>query len=455
MKNGFVKSLLPLLLVVVLSQPVWGERVYSIVPSLNVRKLPSTQSKVIHRLRHGRWVDVLGKNSEWLHIQMANGKKGYVYSKLITDYHLKVLKDERKLILLKGNTRVSEYPIALGFNPGDDKIKLGDGCTPEGRFYICQVIKNPKPSETYGPVSLRISYPTIEDARRGLKNKLITKTQYLSIVKAVHRGRMPPQNTTLGGSIKIHGGDGGASGDWTLGCMAMNNPDIQKLFNIIPHQLVMVEIYRNRQQERKYNRDGSVNCAILQEGQNLIRKGCLYTRRATAIIPMSFPMGDIKKSEGVCTDVVIRALRVLNIDLQALLYEDIFLNPRRYPNISKPNPNIDHRRTRNLKRFFDNHAAVLTNEPPAKKPDQWLPGDVVLMDTGIVNGTIYDHIGIVSSRKSRAGIPLVINLWTTGDRLNEMELLNGDYPKIVGHYRLHHPFYYCGGTGPRLRASGE
>ncbi|UCH97943.1 MAG: SH3 domain-containing protein, partial [Candidatus Aminicenantes bacterium] len=166
MKNGFVKSLLSLLLMLALSQPVWGERVYSIVPWLNVRKLPSTQSKIIHRLRHGRWVDVLEKNSEWLHIQMANGKKGYVYSKLTTDYRLKVLKDERKLILLKGDTRVSEYPIALGFNPRDDKIKLGDGCTPEGRFYICQIINNPEPSETYGPVSLRISYPTIEDARR-------------------------------------------------------------------------------------------------------------------------------------------------------------------------------------------------------------------------------------------------------------------------------------------------
>ncbi len=64
------------------------------------------------------------------------------------------------------------------------------------------------------------------------------------------------------------------------------------------------------------------------------------------------------------------------------------------------------------------------------------------MDTGVNNGTIYDHIGIVSYHKNQKGIPLVINLWTIGDKLNEMELLNGDYPKIVGHYRLLNPLYY-------------
>jgi uncharacterized protein YijF (DUF1287 family) len=334
------------------------------------------------------------------------------------------------------------YPAALGFNPRDDKIKQGDGCTPEGRFYICQIIEKPKSAATYGPVSLRISYPNIEDARRGLKDKLITKAQYLAIVRAIHYGRMPPQNTPLGSSIKIHGGDPGVSHDWTLGCVAMKNPDIKQLFSSIPKKLVMVDIYSNRQQEQEYNGNGYVNRRTLEESQKLVKQGCSYTRKATAIIPISYPLGDFDQSIGVCTDVAIRALRGLGIDLQALLYEDIILHPRRYPNISKPNPNIDHRRTRNLKRFFDYHAEVLTIEPPAKKPNQWLPGDIVIMDTGIPNGTIYDHIGIVSSRKTREGIPLVVNLWTIGCRLNEMELLNGDYPKIVGHYRLLHPFFY-------------
>ena len=65
-------------------QPVWGanERVYSIVPSLNIRELPSPQAKSIHRLRHGRWVTVVGKSGEWLHVQLPDGKEGYAFSEM-------------------------------------------------------------------------------------------------------------------------------------------------------------------------------------------------------------------------------------------------------------------------------------------------------------------------------------------------------------------------------------
>lgn len=416
--------------------------VYSIVPKLNVRELPSTQAPVVLKLRHNKWVTVLEKKDHWIKVKLPNGKSGFVSARLVTDTWIKVLKKERKLLLMKGNQISKSYPMALGFNPKDDKIKVKDGCTPEGRFYICQVIEKPKPKESYGPVSLRISYPNIEDARRGLKDKLINKTRYLAIVKAIHAGEMPPQNTILGSSIKIHGGDYGVSEDWTLGCMALRNKDMIELFANIPGMRTMVEIYHSENQADKYAEKGLVNKRVLSASQSLLSKGCSYTGKATRIIPLSYPMGDFDKTQGVCTDVVIRALRDLRIDLQALLYEDIILNPRRYRKIARPNPNIDHRRTRNLKIFLDHHAQVLTMTPPALKPTQWEPGDIVLMDTGIRNGTIYDHIGIVSSTKDSKGIPRVINLWTVGWKLNEMELLNGDYPTIVGHYRLHHPLYY-------------
>ena len=451
--KGKVKQLLSILLVFGLFQSLWctrdptnqgqeQERIYAMAPQVNVREKPSLKANLIRHLRHGRWVNVTGKENHWVKVKLADGKTGYVFDQLITATWIKVLKDERQLLLMKGNSIWKQYPVALGFNPKNDKIRQGDGCTPEGRFYICEIRENPKPPGTYGPVSLRISYPNIEDARRGLQNKIINKSQYQSIVRAVHQGKMPPQNTPLGGSIKIHGGVPGVSSDWTLGCIALRSSDIKDLFNLIPHQLVMVEIYKNKQQEKSYNVDDLVNRRTLAEANKLMKKGCTYTRRATAIIPVSFPMGDFDPTMGVCTDVAIRALRGINIDLQALLYEDLLLNPNRYRGISHPNTNIDHRRTRNLKIFFDHHANVLTNETPLKKPDQWRPGDIVLMDTGINNGTIYDHIGIVSARKNSQGIPLVINLWTVGWKLKEMELLNGDYPVIVGHYRLHHPFYY-------------
>lgn len=437
-----IKYLVLFLFFILLADYGWSERVYSLVSRVNVRQEGSLTSPVITRLRHNRWVRVLKKNGDWIKIRMPDDTEGFVSAKLMTSNWIKILKDERKLMLMNDEKVVREFSTALGFNPKDDKIKLGDGCTPEGRFYICEIIKKPKPTATYGPVSLRISYPNVEDARRGLKNKLISKAQYLAIVRAIHRGVLPPQNTTLGGSIKIHGGTGGVSSDWTLGCVAMKDPDITSLFAQIPEKPVMVEVYRSRKQERLLNSVTYVNDTTLNEAERLMRKGCKYTSKAISIIPVSFPFGDFDRSIGVCTDVAIRSLRGAGIDLQALLYEDIVLHPGRYPKIARPNTNIDHRRTRNLKIYFDHHAKILTNLPPAKSPKAYLPGDIVLMDTGISNGTIYDHIGIVSSRKSDSGIPLVINLWTVGCTLNEMELLNGDYPEIVGHYRLFHPFYY-------------
>ncbi|MCI0471272.1 MAG: hypothetical protein L0Y73_06430 [Candidatus Aminicenantes bacterium] len=62
---------------------------------------------------------------------------------------------------MKDEKALGEFPAALGLNPKDDKVREGDRCTPEGRFYICEVIKNPQPATTYGPISLRISYPNI------------------------------------------------------------------------------------------------------------------------------------------------------------------------------------------------------------------------------------------------------------------------------------------------------
>ncbi len=449
MKNNFKKTVLLLVFIVTIfffdlksiSASDKNTRVYPIVPKLNVRAKASINSKLIYKIRYGRWVNVIKKQNNWIKIELDNKKTGFVLAKLVSDKWIMVLKKERKIILKKGRKNILSFNIGLGFNPVTDKIKLGGGCTPEGRFYICETNRNPRPHGTYGYASLRISYPNIEDARRGLQNKLINMKQYRSIVTAINKGKMPPQNTILGSSIKIHGGDPGSDSDWTLGCIAVKNTELKQIVAQIPKQMAIVEVYKSKKQSEIFNSDGYVNKKILERALELVKKGCVYTRDATAIIPLTYPMGDLDRSKGVCTDLVIRSLRVLNIDLQALLYEDIILNPGRYRNISNPNANIDHRRTRNLKKYFDLNARILTNKTPKEVPGEWKAGDIVLMDTGVNNGTIYDHIGIVSNRKID-GIPLVINLWAIGSVLNEMELLRGEYPKIVGHYRMLHPFYY-------------
>ena len=138
-----------------------------------------------------------------------------------------VSKSKRQLWLYADGQVVRTYRIALGSNPSDDKVKQGDRATPEGDFYIC--VKNAR-SNFY--LSLGLSYPNIEDAERGLRDKLITRAARDRIVRAIKNRQRPPWDTALGGEIFIHGG--GTEGDWTWGCVALANADIKELFDALP-----------------------------------------------------------------------------------------------------------------------------------------------------------------------------------------------------------------------------
>lgn len=415
-----------------------ASRVYTLAPDLNIRARPDLNSKVVCQMPCRRWVASRPSDSQWTAVDLETGRSGFVAKRYITSRWIKVWKAERKLFLMSDREVLQTFRIGLGFNPHDDKIKQGDGCTPLGRFYVCEMLAHPKAK--YGARSMRISYPNLEDARRGLQAKRISRAQYLQIVKQINMLQTPLQTTPLGGSIRIHGG--GSSHDWTLGCIGMDDADSIELYSKLPAKATMVEIYQNQAQDLQLNQPDFMNAQILKRAKELLRTGCQYTREATAIIKIDYPMGDFNRQIGVCTDVAIRALRGAGADLQALLFEDILLHPDQYPTIGQPNPHIDHRRTRNLKIWFDRHALKLSNSTPTSDDEVWRAGDIVIMDTGVPNGTIYDHIGVVSDGK--IGLrPLVINLWTIGCRIDEMDLLGGDYPKLVGHYRLTHPFDYA------------
>ena len=137
-----------------------------------------------------------------------------------------VKKKERQLQIFDGEKLIRTYAISLGFAPEGDKEIEGDGKTPEGDFFV--FTKNP---ESAFFLSLGVSYPNIEDAERGLKNNLITQTEHDEIVKAINEKKMPLQNTKLGGEIYIHGG--GCKSDWTAGCMALKNEEMQEIFDAI------------------------------------------------------------------------------------------------------------------------------------------------------------------------------------------------------------------------------
>jgi murein L,D-transpeptidase YafK len=137
-----------------------------------------------------------------------------------------IRKGQRQLLVYSGTKLLRTYPVGLGFNPLSDKFKEGDGATPDGEFYIFT-----KNAESKYLLSLGISYPNREDAERGLKSGLIAQTQYQQIVRAIRAGKMPPQDTPLGGQICIHGR--GSNRDWTWGCIALDDPNIRELFRAV------------------------------------------------------------------------------------------------------------------------------------------------------------------------------------------------------------------------------
>lgn len=143
-----------------------------------------------------------------------------------------------------------------------------------------------------------------------------------------------------------------------------------------------------------------------------------------------YPNGDVPANLGVCTDVVIRSYRKINIDLQKLVHEDMKHNFSDYPSkriwgLSRTDTNIDHRRVPNLQTFFsrNGHSLELTNEGADYKP-----GDLV---TWMLPGNL-PHIGIVTSKKSTDGQrPLIVHNIGAGPKIEDMLF---SY-KITGHYR--------------------
>lgn len=148
-----------------------------------------------------------------------------------------------------------------------------------------------------------------------------------------------------------------------------------------------------------------------------------------AYVGLRYPGGDLPIEKGVCTDVVIRALRdAINMDLQELVHEDMRGAFSQYPTIwglKKPDRNIDHRRVPNLKTYFERKGYSVG---VSQKAGDYLAGDLV---TCTVGGN-RPHIMIVSDKKTTAGVPFVIHNIGSGAK-EEARLF--DFP-ITGHYRI-------------------
>ena len=128
---------------------------------------------------------------------------------------------------------------------------------------------------------------------------------------------------------------------------------------------------------------------------------------------------------GVCTDVVANGLKDAGYDLKELVNEDIINNKEKY-NIEVIDKNIDFRRVRNLAVYLKNNSISLTKD--LSQIEEWQGGDIIVFK---------DHIGIISDKRNKKGIPFLIhhaNPIQVNYEEDVLELYGQDY--IIGHYRI-------------------
>lgn len=164
------------------------------------------------------------------------------------------------------------------------------------------------------------------------------------------------------------------------------------------------------------------NNKLVTDARSQIWKTLYYDPSYTQL---KYPMGDVSIVKGVCTDVVVRALRHQNIDLQQRIHEDMKANFKKYPQkwgLKGTDKNIDHRRVPNIMTYFQRQGYYVNDQ-------KYRAGDIVTWDLG--KGLT--HIGIISDKTTMmTNTPLVIHNIGYGARENDILY---EY-KIIGHYRL-------------------
>ncbi len=146
-------------------------------------------------------------------------------------------------------------------------------------------------------------------------------------------------------------------------------------------------------------------------------------------VSIKYPNGDVPAKTGVCTDVIVRTYRKLNIDLQKEVHEDMKANFSKYPKtwgLTKTDTNIDHRRVPNLEVFFERKGEKLK---VTENASDYKTGELV---TWMINGKL-PHIGIVTHLKSEDGKRNLIVHNVGGGQVLQDCLFSYE---IVGHYRF-------------------
>ena len=190
-------------------------------------------------------------------------------------------------------------------------------------------------------------------------------------------------------------------------------------FNYIPHKKYTNEDFNIKTYISKTDKDNDGiddQTDILNNVRDYIKTNPKYKSKYYAT---GYPNDEY----GVCTDVVAFGLKGAGYDLMNLVNEHIKSNRNLY-DIDVIDKNIDFRRVQNLKVYLDNNTIVLTND--INKLKEWQGGDIVVFK---------NHIGIVSDKRNKKGIPFIIHHANPYQRYYEEDIL--EYRNdIIGHYRI-------------------
>lgn len=191
------------------------------------------------------------------------------------------------------------------------------------------------------------------------------------------------------------------------------------IYNYIPHKKYSNKDFNIKTYTSRIDKDNDGvddQTDILNNVKDYIKKQPKYKSKY-------YGTGYPNDKYGVCTDVVAFGLKGAGYDLMELVNEDIKNNKDLY-NIDTIDKNIDFRRVKNLKIYFERNTISLTTDP--KKIEEWQAGDIVIFKK---------HIGIVSDKRNKRGVPFIIHHANPYQRYYEEDIL--EYRNdIVGHYRV-------------------
>ncbi len=191
------------------------------------------------------------------------------------------------------------------------------------------------------------------------------------------------------------------------------------IFNYIPHKKYTnidfnIETYRSN---IDFDNDGiDDQTDVLAGVKNYVARNPKYKSKY-------YETGYPNDEYGVCTDVVAFGLNNAGYDLMTLVKEDIKNNIDSY-NIEVIDKNIDFRRVKNLKIYFERNAISLTTD--VSKIEEWQGGDIIIFE---------NHIGVISDSRNKNGVPFVIHHANPFQKYYEEDILE-TRNDIVGHYRI-------------------